>query len=307
MSAAGHRLGQSMDRLPNKAACLCGESKVRPAPIGVRCEGCGLLARSEMPTADRLASWYERAYWQHDAAMQLGGGRDRVQAHALRAISLNRRPGTLVDVGCGAGTLLALARERGWSGIGFEPSAQAAAHARRRGLEVHETPWPPSTLDDGGADAVTFINSLDHLVDPTAALSEARRVLRPGGVLYVRVPNAPVHIRLLAVLRPLGLGGLPVFHLYGFGRRALRHHLRREGFQVVAVRTAPASSAIVGEGHRAVRLAARALQWLLASPGVDRLALGTSIEAVAVKTPPTGRLGRGTARAVEACAEVRRR
>lgn len=201
-----------------------------------------------------------------------------------------------MDVGCGAGALLALCQARGWKGIGFDPSVQAAAYAQARGLEVHAGTFPPCPLADGTADVLTFINVLDHLHDPFAALREARRVLREGGVLYIRVPNGPFHVSLLPVLSAIGLGRLTVFHLYGFGRSAFRHHLPELGFEIIAVQTAPPSqndpygeSGGSGEGVRAM------LKWidragfrLLQSLMLTGKAWGPSIEVVARKCGSTG-------------------
>jgi SAM-dependent methyltransferase len=215
-----------------------------------------------------------------------------VYEHALAWVErLVPAPGVLVDVGCGAGILLALCQARGWKGIGFDPSVQAVGYAQARGLEVHAGTFPPCPLADGTADALTFINVLDHLRDPFAALREARRVLRVGGVLYIRVPNGPFHVRLLPLLSAIGLGDLTVFHLYGFGRSAFRHHLPDLGFEIVVLQTAPPSqndpyggSGGSGEGVRTVlKWIGRAGFHLLQSLALIGKAWGPSIEVVARK------------------------
>ena len=122
----------------------------------------------------------------------------------------------LLTCPCGAGQFLARCRERGWKGIGFDPSESAVAHARAMGLEAYPEPWPPCPLAEETADAVTFVNVLDHLRDPFRALWEAWRILRPGGLLYIRVPNGPVHARLNQLLSAVRLGHLAVTHLFGF-------------------------------------------------------------------------------------------
>jgi len=245
-----------------------------------------------MPSVEEGTRWYRNDYWRQYREEQVGAARGNVYEHAVAWLErLVPVPGVLVDVGCGAGAFLALCQARGWKGIGFDPSVQAAAYAQARGLEVYAGTFPPCPLADGTADALTFINVLDHLQDPFAALREARRVLREGGVLYIRVPNGPFHVSLLPLLSAIGLDHLTVFHLYGFGRSTFRHHLPELGFEIIAVQTAPPSrhdpytgSGGGGAGVRAV------LKWidragfrLLQSLALTGKAWGPSIEVVARK------------------------
>lgn len=102
-----------------------------------------------------------------------------------------RPPGRLLDVGCGPGFLLEAARGRGWEVLGLDPSRFAAEHvARTFGLPVVCSTLAEAALEAASFDAVTLIHSLEHLPDPVAALTEAARLLRPGGVVFVETPNS---------------------------------------------------------------------------------------------------------------------
>lgn len=279
-------------------SCPCGLAPLRPLRLGragglLRCQRCGLLARAQMPSDEEVAKFYKEDYWQWYRDEQVGAARSNVHEHALVWLEqLMPRPGVLVDVGCGGGALLASCRDRGWKGIGVDPSHQAAAHAKARGLDVQAEAFPPCSLADATADAVTFINVLDHLRDPFAALQEAWRVLRPGGLLYLRVPNGPFHASLLALPAILRADRLAVFHLYGFGRSSLLHHLPRLGFEQASVQTAPPSQSDPykqsGEGWEIGRTLLKRidqagfhlLRWL----GLTRQAWGPSIEVMARKS-----------------------
>jgi glycosyltransferase involved in cell wall biosynthesis/SAM-dependent methyltransferase len=277
--------------------CPCGTAAadVRTLPYGgarLQCRWCGLLVQAEMPSDEEVNRCYRERYWEGYCAEYLSPARDNVFRHAWSWVArLRPEPGVLVDVGCGSGTLLALCREQGWKGIGFDPSAQAVACARERGLEVFEQEWLACSLPDGSADVVTFINALDHLRDPFGALQEAWRVLRPGGLLDIRVPNGPVHMWIRSALGGVGLARLAVFHLYGFGRRALLHHLPRLGFAVLGVRTAPPSLHDVYQGsgwgmsllRKALKITGTLLYRALNGVGLNRLPWGTSIEVMASK------------------------
>ncbi|MDR7545595.1 MAG: class I SAM-dependent methyltransferase [Armatimonadota bacterium] len=258
-----------------------------------RCTRCGLLTPAKPPCSRDLTAWYETEYWKHYCEEQTGTERDNLYAHALAWLD-RESPGrgAVLDVGCGGGRFLSLCRADGWQAVGVEPSPEAAAHARRRGIEVHGRSWPVPSLPDESFDAVTFINVLDHLPDPFEALREARRVLKLGGLLYVRVPNAPLHAWLRRLFVSGGLGTMAVLHLYGFGRRTFKLLLPRIGFTPIAVRTAPPASGYPYQNRvvppawqfRALKRADQAAYWLSRLLGLDRLGWGPSLEVLAKKT-----------------------
>ena len=277
--------------------CPCGYASASVVHVGngqelLRCRQCSLLARAQMPTEEEAVRFYRDEYWVRFRMEQIGRGRNNVYVHALDWLTdLHPAAGMLVDVGCGGGAFLRHCRERGWRAIGFDPCAQAVAYAREYGLEAYAEKWPPCSLPDESADAVTFINVLDHLREPFIVLQEAWRILRPGGVLYIRVPNGTVHMNLKRALNIIGLGQLAVFHLYGFSRRAFLHHLPRLGFTSVAVRMAmPSQEDEYGrtEGvrptiRRMLKLADRIAYRLLRIFGLDQKAWAPTIEVMACK------------------------
>jgi ubiquinone/menaquinone biosynthesis C-methylase UbiE len=104
------------------------------------------------------------------------------------------RPDAVVlDIGCGPGTITAGLARRAGRVVGLDKSADmveaARNHAADLGLHntafkvgsVYELPW-----DDNSFDVVYAHQVLQHLSDPVGALREARRVLRPGGLVAVR-------------------------------------------------------------------------------------------------------------------------
>ena len=101
------------------------------------------------------------------------------------------RPGLdLLDVGCGPGTITADLAQRVAPGhvVGLDRSAEVIAQARTLAAPVEWTTGDIYNLTQGSEsfDVVHAHQVLQHLTDPVAALTEMRRVLRPGGVLAVR-------------------------------------------------------------------------------------------------------------------------
>ena len=146
---------------------------------------------------------------------------------------------------------------------------------------------------DGALDAVTLVNVLDHTAAARRTLEEAARVLRPGGLLVVRVPNGPVHAtaaRVLARLGPLarlrGLDAFPVLHVFAFGRRALVRLLTGAGFDVVRVINSGLAGTPGGRAGRALGSAVQTLAALMAAASRGRWLLGPSLEVYARRTFP---------------------
>lgn len=100
-----------------------------------------------------------------------------------------RRDGRLLDIGCGAGNYLRLARSLGWQTYGLEPDPVAAALARETGAIVELGTLDTATLADAPFDAVTSMHSIEHARDPRSFLRKALALLKPGGVFYLQTPN----------------------------------------------------------------------------------------------------------------------
>jgi len=105
--------------------------------------------------------------------------------------------GHLVDFGCGNGAQTLLFAEDFDRVTGVDVSAEFLGDFRReivvRGLESRfkalATDGGLIPLPDGAADVVTSFTVLEHVPDEQAALAEMRRILRPGGILIITVPN----------------------------------------------------------------------------------------------------------------------
>jgi ubiquinone/menaquinone biosynthesis C-methylase UbiE len=94
----------------------------------------------------------------------------------------------LLDVGCGTGTMLMHLRRYGRT-YGVDMDHEAVGYCRERGLDtVVQASAGNLPFADGTFDLVTMLDVLEHIVDEGGALTEVRRVVRPGGLLMVAVP-----------------------------------------------------------------------------------------------------------------------
>jgi SAM-dependent methyltransferase len=200
-----------------------------------RCAECGHMQLETMPDEPSLEDAYsdesEAAYVEEER------GQRATAARALERIERHVPPGALCDLGCWVGFLLAEARDRGWETLGVEPSRFASAYARERlGLDVRTGTLDDAELPAAAFDAVVMGDVIEHLPDPAAGLERVAALLRPGGVLYLALPDAGS--RLARALGARWWSVLPT-HVHYFTRASLARLLDGAGFSVEWMGTAP--------------------------------------------------------------------
>jgi SAM-dependent methyltransferase len=127
-------------------------------------------------------------------------------------------------------------RADGWTVKGLEVCASGRAAARAAGLDVDLAAVETCALPSASFDAVTAFYVIEHVPDPLAFLGACRRLLVPGGTLYLRFPDTTPLKDLLARLRvPNRLHDAP-FHVLDFSPAAMRTALARAGFVDAEVR-----------------------------------------------------------------------
>jgi SAM-dependent methyltransferase len=154
----------------------------------------------------------------------------------------------ILEVGCGSGTALRLAADCGADVTALDAAPAFVEHARRRvpGADVRVGDLQFLPYEDESFDVVMGFNSFQYAADPMAALAEARRVLRPGGLVSALVWGpaeecelAP-HLQAVGALMPPPPAGAPgPFSCSAPG--ALRALLEEGGFEVKAVGDAAAA------------------------------------------------------------------
>lgn len=151
--------------------------------------------------------------------------------------------GPILDVGCGGGDLLAHLRTRGFEVTGVEPSEALARCAVARGVPVegglfHDFGSVVGRWSSFGV--VVFLNVFEHVIDPQEALVDAWQLLRPGGVLCIRVPNDFSELQEAALAASGHAHPWWVCapdHVTYFTFDSLRSLLEARGFQVCRVST----------------------------------------------------------------------
>lgn len=215
----------------------------------VRCRECGLVYRNPAERTFELTEIYARDRPTTDALRSL----HRTQLPALRrqARALRRelgRGGTGLEVGSYVGAFLATARDEGLQVEGLDINPEINAFTRSLGFTVHDgelTSFPV----DRTFDTVAIWNTFDQLPDPRAVVNHAWKLLRPGGILALRVPNGAFYATLRGRLTTggrfaraagralLAQNNLLTFpYRYGFTPRSMTRLLTDGGFTVRRIR-----------------------------------------------------------------------
>jgi len=148
-------------------------------------------------------------------------GRKRTAQKHLQIVHRYARPGRILDVGCASGLFLSYALQEGWNVTGIEPNEKQCEEAQKKLKGKGEVQC--STLEkarlEGGFDAITLWDVLEHVPDPRRFLHSCRCMLQANGHLFLNVPDLDSwEARLLGRRWPLLLPE----HLNYFNRKSLR-------------------------------------------------------------------------------------
>jgi len=191
--ACGSPLGPPTLSSPDRLHGVPGTFEV------ARCPACGSGRTLPVVPEAGLGAFYPGAYAPHgdtDAGLATVASRairrwqaGRMLASPALSAARDRAPGRALDVGCGRGDLGAVLLDRGWTVDGVEPSPDAVAAARERGVQAREGTLGSVELAPGAYELVTFVHSLEHTVEPVEDLRRAAAAARPGATVAITVPN----------------------------------------------------------------------------------------------------------------------
>jgi SAM-dependent methyltransferase len=197
-----------------------------------RCSRCGTVFTGALPgdglEAEDYGAYYDEGNLEIPAFVE---GRLGALVDGFEEF---RRLNCWLDVGCGAGGLLRAAAGRGWSVVGTEVAPEAVEAGRARGLDVRLGGLGELELQPESFDVVSAVEVLEHVPHPQALISDAARLVRPGGGIYFTTPNGRgISARLLGTRWSVVS---PPEHLQLFSVDGLRRSLGAAGLDVASVR-----------------------------------------------------------------------
>lgn len=260
------------------------------------CSSCGLIFDGHWSAKDEsYVTYYQNSYFDDHARTQLSGQRTAIYRHALQLLQRHKKPGSLLDVGCGCGFLLKEAKECGWRVFGVDPSEKSVAQARSLVGEGVLCGTLDDVPSDQRFDAITMINVLDDMVDAWVQLDKLHDLLAPQGIIYLRFPNGSFHSSVVRIsrmlLRTQLFNPLVVFHMYAITPRTIGRWLGDTGFSPIRISNAPLTGgtdssdqgAVVRIARRTVSLATETVLKGLETLTRGRWVWGPSVEVIAGK------------------------
>jgi SAM-dependent methyltransferase len=220
---------------------LCGSEDFEPLArhdrhllglVTVGCRACGLVQTNPRPTPPSLDEFYVhhyRSFYQGvkepDDAYIATHNKDVRLRYTTEFLTRELQLGpqsSLLDYGCGEGSLFVALRQAGFAGrlAGVEPNAEFGRFAAERGRA--EVVAQPAQVEP--VDAIVVNHVLEHIHDPVPLLRTLAGRLKPGGRLYIDVPDVEEYSTV---------GDLHIAHLYHLTERTLARLVQRAGFTVV--------------------------------------------------------------------------
>ena len=200
------------------------------------CGRCGTGTTDPVPDQASLDAAYGDWYWPRAGQrFSLVGDALLRRSRASMAARIDEAapPGAILDVGAGEGTLIDALKERGRKASGLERESD---HPDIRNMAIDQV--------EGQFAGIVFWHSLEHLGNPREAVVEASRLLIPGGVMIIAVPDNGSF-----QAAAFGDGWLHLDlprHLVHLTERSLTAGLEESGFRIGPVSGTRAGQVVIG-------------------------------------------------------------
>lgn len=184
------------------------------------CRDCGLGATIPRPNVEQYQDGYSLST---DEGRFTGSARDGWSEPLARFVQERIPGGRFLDIGCHVGNLVAAASAAGFEAEGIDADPVATAYGASLGRPIRCATLEAVT---GGFQVIVVNHVLEHIGDLAGFLHSVERLLAPGGMLFVFVPN-----RRGLMARAMGanwIGWFPNQHVWHFDRHSLLALFKRE-------------------------------------------------------------------------------
>ena len=244
------------------------------------CSSCGFVFTQDFPEEGEIGQYYESEdYISHsDTSKGFSNKIYRLARNIMlrrkRAILYNAtgvKKGNLLDIGSGTGHFANTMQKSGWDVKGVEINMKARDFAKTHfGLEIID-PAQISTLESGSFDCITLWHVLEHFHDPYKYMSDIHKLLKPGGLCLIALPNCNSY-DALSYKQFWAAYDVPR-HLWHFNPSTFKLFSEKAGFSITKLRALPLdvfyisiiSERYMGSAFSFIRGAIKALPFALFS------------------------------------------
>lgn len=243
----GIKKGRILSRCP-----ICGDGGSKDVAeiygfIYRECSGCGTAYVSNPPEEEDLMAAYRSEYYT--AANKTLLANDSIIDYRVEQLAkpkvlyikdrLTTSKRVWLDIGCGVGEILSVAKDLGYETLGLEANPFEREYAKRRfGIDVSDEFVSSTTLHRfvGRFGVVSLFGVLEHLKSPNNILSDISKIQETGDNLIIEVPHYPSLSAFSQISFPEHVNRVmhPPLHLYLFSIKALKYMLSKKGYEIRA-------------------------------------------------------------------------
>lgn len=217
---------------------ICGSEDLADFQLNelelIRCRDCKIIYNKHFPTEESTSDYYQSDYELSSlTGDKLADSEARrifrypEQAQLIKYMSRYLpKNGSILDIGCDKGFFIDEARRWGYDVAGVELSAGGRAYAERIGLNVKED----ILLFDKTFDSIVMWHSFEHHLEPIEALQKYDKYLKPGGLIFIRVPNFNNFWRKM--LEEKWIWMQPENHYFHYTLESLSFTIEKAGFNL---------------------------------------------------------------------------
>lgn len=150
-----------------------------------KCKSCGFVFSEQIPNTIDLIKYYER----YNRNQYLSPITVKRYEDLLDRFEKFRKSSRILDVGCGSGYFLEVAKQRGWEVFGTEFTEDAVSVCRSKGIMMHQGKLDTENYPASSFDIITSFEVLEHINDPLEEVKKFHALLRKEGIVYLTTPN----------------------------------------------------------------------------------------------------------------------
>jgi len=226
-----------MDNSLHNKCLICGSQDIQKLErysnnFLVKCKNCGLVFCEPIPTKQELDEYYKTYAYENNYYSPITKQR---YIELLEQFEKYRKTNRILDVGCGNGFFLDVAKEQGWEVYGTEYSEKAIEILKEKGIKSYKGELNIDDFKEEMFDVITSFEVVEHINNPVEEIQKIKYFLRKGGVLYITTPNFNSISRYL-LKENWNIIGYPE-HLTYYTAKTLTGLLRKNNLIKVFVKT----------------------------------------------------------------------